>query len=122
MAGELYADALTELSKWIDDMPVERRLGVEARARIDKVAEEYGEVIEAVIGYEGANSRKGTTHTYDDITDELLDVALAALGAVEHLHGNDGLSLRRLEAHIVAVSARAGVLRTAVDGQLAREI
>ena len=57
--------------------------------RCAKVAEEAGEVISALIGATGENPRKGFTHTMADVEAELLDVALAALGAVAHLHNNE---------------------------------
>jgi len=67
--------------------------GLDAEAhtwrRLMKVAEEVGEVTEALFGYLGENPRKGHTHTIEDLSSELLDVALAALGAVSFLHSDD---------------------------------
>lgn len=57
--------------------------------RVMKVAEEVGKVTQSLSGYLGENPRKGQTHTLDDLRSELLDVALAALGAVSHLGGDD---------------------------------
>jgi len=53
--------------------------------RCAKVVEEAGEVVEALLGLTGENPRKGVTHTENDLVLELLDVALASLGAVAHL-------------------------------------
>jgi NTP pyrophosphatase (non-canonical NTP hydrolase) len=53
--------------------------------RILKVTEEAGEVAQAWIGYIGQNPRKGITHTDREVADELADVALTALVAIESL-------------------------------------
>ena len=50
--------------------------------RILKVAEELGEVAQALIGARGQNPRKGHTHIRQDVADELCDVALTALVAL----------------------------------------
>lgn len=44
-----------------------------------KVQEEAGELAAAVIGVLGQNPRKGVTHTWDDVINEAIDVALSAL-------------------------------------------
>src|SRR5690606_27936114 len=80
--------------------------------RIAKLTEESGEVIAAFIGATGQNPRKGVTHTVEDVIAELLDVAVTALGAVEHLTGHEGGALARLDEKIVAVGERAGVVTT----------
>lgn len=51
-------------------------------ARTAKLAEECGEVMQAVIGATGDNPRKGHTHTYADVNSELADVILTALCAM----------------------------------------
>jgi NTP pyrophosphatase (non-canonical NTP hydrolase) len=71
-----------------------------------KLAEEYGELNEAIIGVTGQNPRKGETHTWDDVDKELMDIAVAALGAYEHRHNNDGSSIKRLAAHLEGVRLR----------------
>lgn len=101
--GELLA----ELSGWIDrhglpDATDEERLW----GRTAKVAEEYGEVVSAIIGYLGQNPRKGRINTLGDVVAELLDVAVTALGAVESLTGNRGTALAALDAKIGSVHAR----------------
>ena len=53
--------------------------------RILKVTEEAGEVAQAWIGFTGQNPRKGVTHTDREVADELADVALTALVAIESL-------------------------------------
>lgn len=53
--------------------------------RILKTVEEAGETARAWIGATGQNPRKGTTHTIDEVADELADVAIAALVAIAGL-------------------------------------
>lgn len=43
-----------------------------------KIGEEFGEVIQAFIGFKGYNKRKGFTHSAKDIADELCDVMITA--------------------------------------------
>ncbi|MGW0333143.1 MazG-like family protein [Streptomyces sp. NPDC003011] len=50
-----------------------------------KLSEEVGEVAEAVIGATGQNPRKGHSHTWEDVQDELCDVVITALVALRTL-------------------------------------
>lgn len=109
-AGEQVAEAVAAFSRWINaqyppDLDPEAHLW----RRITKVGEESGEVQDALRGYLGENPRKGVTHTLDEVIDELLDCAGAALGAVEHLTGNDGSSVQRLADRLRRSAAKAGV-------------
>lgn len=83
-----------------------------AWGRISKVAEEYGEVVAAYIGATGQNPRKGVTHTREDVVKELIDVAIAALGAAEHMRGNDGGAVAVLAERARFVADR---IETAVE-------
>lgn len=47
--------------------------------RLMKLSEEVGEVMEAYIGFDGANKRKGVTHTGEDVAKELCDVVITAM-------------------------------------------
>lgn len=51
---------------------------VELQLRVMKIGEELGEAIEALIGMQGWNPRKGVTHTLEDLEDELSDVLITA--------------------------------------------
>lgn len=104
------AEALVALSKWIDAANAHRDPEAVTWGRLAKLAEEGGEVIEAFIGATGQNPRKGITHTIADVGDELLDVAITALGAYEHLTDHQGLALVRLDEKILCVAKRAEVL------------
>lgn len=83
--------------------------------RVFKVAEEVGEVTEALFGALGENPRKGRTHTMDDVRRELLDVALAALAAVCHFDEDDPLDhlnghARRVHDRLAAVVTPPGTV------------
>lgn len=105
----MAASNLVALSLWIDAGNAERDPEAVTWGRLAKIAEEAGEVIAAYIGYTGQNPRKGRTHQRHQVIDELLDVAVTALGAVEHLNDHDGLALDALATKINAVAKRAGV-------------
>jgi NTP pyrophosphatase (non-canonical NTP hydrolase) len=59
------------------------------RRRLDKLATEVGEVLDAYNDYVGENPRKGVCGTLDHVLEELLDVAACALAAYEHLTLSD---------------------------------
>jgi NTP pyrophosphatase (non-canonical NTP hydrolase) len=56
--------------------------------RILKVCEEAGEAAQAWIGYTGQNPRKGQSHTKEDVCQELADVIITALVALESISQN----------------------------------
>lgn len=76
--------------------------------RVAKVAEESGEAIEAMIGHTARNPRKGHSHDAGHLVKELLDTAVSALGAVEHIHGNpdEGIAFVLLAEHLAFVKER----------------
>jgi hypothetical protein len=104
--------AIVAMSKWIDAHPANVNRSPEAQAwgRISKIAEENGEVIAAYIGVTGQNPRKGVTHKMSDVLDELLDVAITALGAYEHLTDNAGMSMISLSLKADKIVNRAGII------------
>lgn len=108
---DIDAARLAAISTWIDEYPPNAARDPEANMliRVTKVGEEYGEAVAAMVGAMDQNPRKGATHALDDVRKELLDVALTALAAFEHLTGNDGHSMAALTEHIHAVYTRAGL-------------
>lgn len=50
--------------------------------RLMKIGEEFGEVVQAYIGTQGANKRKGYTHSNLDVATELADVVITAMTAM----------------------------------------
>lgn len=105
------ADKIAAFSRWLETTPSYRNLDPEALVwrRIGKITEENGEVTEAWLGAIGENPRKGVVGCVDDVVRELLDVALCALGAVEHFTGFDGSAMSMLSDHADYVCERAGV-------------
>lgn len=88
--GDAGTEAPTSVARTISDLidstyPPDLDREAWAWRRVMKVAEEVGEVNEAMLGWFGENPRKGHTHTSEDVRRELLDVALAALAACAHL-------------------------------------
>jgi len=110
VADQDAQDALTRLSRWIDEGNAHRNAEAITWGRLAKLSEEVGEVIAAFIGATGQNPRKGVTHDRDDVRAELLDVAVTALAAYEHLDHHQHTALERLEDKIRAVAIRAGVV------------
>lgn len=102
-------EELLALSKWADAALADRGDEAMLLHRLFKLVEESGEVATAAIGALGANPRKGVTNGLDKVKEELLDVAITALGAYEHLDGNEGTSISELFGKINRVAERAGV-------------
>lgn len=77
-------DVIDRLRAWLDaESPV---TGDTATAmRVLKIGEEFGEVAEALHGVMGTNPRKGESHTWQDVQEELCDVAITSLIALATL-------------------------------------
>lgn len=97
---------LTDLSVWIDEGNAEKPQREQTILRFLKIGEENGECMAEIIGWTGQNPRKGVTASLLDVMDEALDVAVTALGAVEHATGNNGEAFRLLFEKIAKVDAR----------------
>lgn len=100
---------LADVSRWIDESPRNKMNTFTENLLLRtsvKVGEEVGELNEALVGMLGQNPRKQSAHTARDVEHELLDIALTALGGVEHMNGNDGTSIIRLADHIIRVANR----------------
>src|SRR5699024_7983792 len=100
---------IVDLSRWIDEANQHRDPEAATWARLAKITEEAGEVVAAHIGATGQNPRKGVTHSRSDVEDELLDVALTALAALEHLRGHDGRCPMLLADRLERTLRRAGL-------------
>lgn len=98
-----------QLSIWIDEYNSHKDPSLQLWERIGKIGEEFGETIEALIGFLGQNPRKGQTHSREDIQKELLDVAVTALCAYEHVTGNQGLIDKALADHFDHLLRRVGL-------------
>lgn len=121
--GSVTGERVAAISRWIDGSPSYAGIDPEAAMwrRTMKVVSEAGEAYDALGGMLGENPRKGVTATLDDLIGELLDVALAALGGVEHLTGNEGRSIELLDLKVAYVMQRAGLAPSAVpSGEVPR--
>jgi NTP pyrophosphatase (non-canonical NTP hydrolase) len=80
--------------------------------RVAKVAEEAGEVIDALVFATGQNPRKGeaildvSSMDFASLKKELLDVVCAALCAYEHLDDHKGRSMHDLRDFILTRKQR----------------
>jgi len=101
--------ALVLVSQWIDKANERKDSEAITWGRLSKCAEESGEVISAYIGVTGQNPRKGVTHTIDDVKRELLDVAITALAAYEHIDNHMGNALPALAGYIHTRAERLGI-------------
>ena len=112
-AGEA-SRAIVALSRWVDDAPENAARDREAATwgRLAKLTEEAGEVIAAYIGVTGQNPRKGVSHDMVEVEKELLDVALTALAAYEHVTGHRGEALSALFDFAVSRYERARAVST----------
>jgi hypothetical protein len=113
------------LSDWIDNSPNNALRDREAAlwGRVAKIGEEFGEAIQALIGATNQNPRKGITHDMGHVRKELFDVAITALGAVEHIDAasgdGGGKALPDLvdAIHVVRVRAEASSDKDAMISQ-----
>jgi NTP pyrophosphatase (non-canonical NTP hydrolase) len=89
--GDIYVSIeadITVIDQWIDDSTASEfrdNTVLALYGRTVKVAEECGEVAQAIIGVTGQNPRKGKTHSIDDVKAELADVVVTALCAIQHI-------------------------------------
>lgn len=109
---------LTALSAWLDEANADRPQQEATILRFLKVGEEAGEMFAEVIGWTGQNPRKGVTANLEDVIEEALDVAITALGAVEHATGNRGGAFPLLFRKIQDVDAR----RLGTPGPIASDV
>lgn len=83
---------------------------IDEQTLIMKIAEEFGEAVQAYIGVTGQNPRKGVYGTRDDIQKELADVIVTAGIAMIAIAGGDADDARaHLEKRLDLVTERVGV-------------
>lgn len=103
MANDGRMRLLQELVEWMDaDLDgnvAERYKGdslAQDWARVAKCSEEVGEAIDALIGITGQNPRKGEYGHLDDLLNELADVALTGLYAIQHFTKDGAMTIEGL--------------------------
>lgn len=112
------ANTLDMLDHWLDEnvaSEYKQQPMAQDWARISKVAEELGEAIAAFIGVTGQNPRKGITHTPDQVVEELADVALTALVAIQHFTKDGDVTVERFRERIEKVLDRIDHMQQELD-------
>lgn len=71
--------------------------------QILKITEEAGEVAQALIGVTGQNPRKGFSHSWRDVENELCDVIVTAMVALARVSPE---ARERFTAHLATVAER----------------
>lgn len=108
-------DAIEYLAEWLDDNePTVLTEQERILLRVLKVSEETGEASQAVIGAMGQNPRKGYTHEWEDVSDELCDVIVTAMVALVSIDGRR--APMRFKAHMIKVAERVRKLQAEVNG------
>lgn len=98
-----------ELSDYFDDWLINgtnRDVDYILYARTAKLAEECGEVMEALIGYTGDNPRKGKHCSLADVQTELCDVILTAMCALHTITKDVATEARLVNERIAFVYNR----------------
>ncbi|MEU9148564.1 MazG-like family protein [Streptomyces sp. NPDC048349] len=80
-------DTITALAARFDASDAEQGLRPEEShlLQVLKIGEEFGEAAQAVIGAKGTNPRKGRSHSWDDVHDEVCDVVITGLVALARM-------------------------------------
>lgn len=119
---ENLGPVIADISRSIDQHPDNAIRDPEACTwgRLAKLAEETGEVVSSFIGVTGQNPRKGNTHTISAVAEELLDVALTALAAWEHLNGNNGTCMEEFVDFTLARKDRLDAERPPIPSRSTR--
>jgi NTP pyrophosphatase (non-canonical NTP hydrolase) len=112
-AGDLFAD-IGAITRWLDESnPVGPH---EDSMRVMKLAEECGEAVAAYIGMVGQNPRKGVTHSLDDLLNELADVAVTALCAMQHFTQDTDVTEGVFAAKVERIISRSGIRAVVATG------
>jgi hypothetical protein len=96
---DLYL-AVRAAVRWLD--AANGRGSAAMAGRILKVAEESGEAAAAWIGVTGQNPRKGATHSFTEVANELADVVFAALVAIRSLGHDPAVTMAACTAKVLA--------------------
>ncbi|MFJ4776784.1 MazG-like family protein [Streptomyces sp. NPDC088762] len=80
-------DTITALAGRFDAADAEQGLRPEEShlLQVLKIGEEFGEAAQAVIGAKGTNPRKGRSHSWEDVHDEVCDVIITGMVALARM-------------------------------------
>lgn len=103
---DLFTD-VADITAWLDKAnPADAH---EDSMRVLKLVEEAGEAAAAYIGMVGQNPRKGVTHSRDDLLNELADVAITALCAIQHFTQDQDKTQAAILGKLQRIVERAGI-------------
>ncbi|MFG3506873.1 MazG-like family protein [Streptomyces sp. NPDC047821] len=94
-------DGVERLREWLDAEAAPATAGDVRLLRVLKIGEEYGEVAEALHGALGANPRKGASHTWQDVEQELCDVIVTSMVALATINEDGARLLDERVRHLV---------------------
>jgi len=107
----LFAD-ISDITAWLDNSnPTGPH---EDAMRVMKLMEEAGEAAAAYIGVTGQNPRKRVTHEMDDLLNELADVAITALCAMQHFTQDETVTRAYLASKVDGIIKRSGITKAGV--------
>ncbi|MFC9294199.1 MazG-like family protein [Streptomyces sp. NPDC057011] len=80
-------DTISALADRFDAADAEQGLHPEEShlLQVLKIGEEFGEAAQAVIGAKGTNPRKGRSHSWEDVHDEVCDVIITGMVALARM-------------------------------------
>ena len=112
-----FARQVAEIDEWLDAEPSKtyRKQPVAQHwARVAKASEEVGEAIEKLIAWTGQNPRKPQRdEAYGEMLDELADVALTGILAIQHFTKDVGMTQAYLTHRLARLHARMEDVRRA---------
>lgn len=103
-------ERIAKITNWLNksnEFVVDKQ--VDAMSRLLKIQEEAGEVAQAYIGYIGQNPRKGFTHSREDVINELADVVVTALCAMQYFTNDADTTKAYMINKINSIIERAGI-------------
>ncbi|WP_037732783.1 MazG-like family protein [Streptomyces megasporus] len=105
-------DVVGRLADLFTDLDTARGLSPEQQwtLQVVKLSEEVGETAQAVIGAWGTNPRKGRSHTWRHVQEEVADTAITSLVALYRMLGDEA------PAFFAAVLARKSAKFLPQDG------
>ncbi len=100
----LSLDLIAEIDGWLDANVSEEYVAqplAQDWARVAKAGEEAGEAVDALIEWTGQNPRKPRRDgAYDELMDELADVALTAIYGMQHFTKDTDATARIIAARL----------------------
>ena len=106
------ADTIRRVDTWLDHTTAGHYRNeplAQDWARVAKASEEAGEAIRALIACTGQNPRKGVHGTIGDLLNELSDVALTGILAIQHFTKDITTTQQVLSAKVELLARRVPV-------------